>query len=120
MECYFRDFRFSEKYISNILVDLIFMFQTLCFRHASILHSISVVYPECYHGICYQHLSMNVAHVFKTDVCGPEMYGACYAWRKSVFHAQFEKLRRKDPNLAKYLEDIGIERFARSYFPGKR
>ena len=64
-------------------------------RHDSIIHGVEVVF----HGI--PHLRLNVQHKFNTD--------------------HFWKLRRKDVEMPKYLEEVNFDRWpAKVLFPGKR
>lgn len=89
-------------------------------RHVSIIHGVEVVFPGIPHGACYHHLQLNVQHKFKTDHCRFELYDAAYAFSKTAFEANFRQLRRKDVEMAKYLEEVGVDRWARAFFPGKR
>jgi hypothetical protein len=88
-------------------------------RHVSIIHVVEVVFPGIPHGACYHHLQLNVQHKFKTDHCRFELYDAAYAFSKTAFEANFRQLRRKDVEMAKYLEEVGVDRWARAFFPGK-
>ena len=89
-------------------------------RHASIIHAVEVVFPEAHHGACYHHVSMNVVAKFKTDHTHSEMYNAAYSYRKSKFHKHFENIKQMDPAIARYLEEIGFEKWSHPYFPGNR
>ncbi|RYE18377.1 MAG: hypothetical protein EOP45_14235 [Sphingobacteriaceae bacterium] len=89
-------------------------------RHVSIIHGVEVVFPGIPHGACFHHLKLNVQHKFKTDHCGIELYDAAYTFNKRAFEAHFQQLRRKYVEMAKYLEEVGFDRWARAFFPGKR
>ena len=89
-------------------------------RHVSIIHGVEEVFPGIPHGTCFHHLKLNVQHKFKTDHCGIELYDATYAFNKRAFEAHFRQLMRKDVEIAKYLEEVGFDRWARAFFPGKR
>ncbi|XP_062114565.1 uncharacterized protein LOC133825667 [Humulus lupulus] len=111
----------SWKYFMSKLKESIGEVEDLAFvsdRHASITHALETIFPDAYHGACYHHISMNVVAKFKTDHCHVLMYNAAYAFRKSEFHANFEKIKSKDPAIAQYLEGMGFDMWSRAYFPG--
>ena len=87
-------------------------------RHASIANALRLVFPDAHHGACYHHITMNVVAKFKTDACHKEIHAAAYAYRKSEFLRCFANIRTMNPAIAGYLEGIGIEKWARSHFPG--
>ncbi|XP_062104221.1 uncharacterized protein LOC133815389 [Humulus lupulus] len=113
----------SWKYFMSKLKEAIGEVKDLAFvsdRHASITHALETIFPDAYHGACYHHISMNVVAKFKTDHCNVLMYNAAYDFRKSEFHANFEKIKSKDPAIAQYLEGMGFDKWSRAYFPGNR
>ncbi|XP_062093532.1 uncharacterized protein LOC133799538 [Humulus lupulus] len=113
----------SWKYFMSKLKEAIGEVEDLAFvsdRHASITHALETIFPDAYHGPCYHHISMNVVAKFKTDHCHVLMYNAAYAFRKSEFHPNFEKIKSKDPAIAQYLEGMGFDKWSRAYFPGNR
>ncbi|XP_062086059.1 uncharacterized protein LOC133792158 [Humulus lupulus] len=113
----------SWKYFMSKLKEAIGEVEDLAFvsdRHASITHALETIFPDAYHGACYHHISMNVVAKFKTDHCHVLMYNAAYAFRKFEFHANFEKIKSKDPAIAQYLEGMGFDKWSRAYFPGNR
>ncbi|XP_062085420.1 uncharacterized protein LOC133791513 [Humulus lupulus] len=110
----------SWKYFMSKLKEAIGEVEDLAFvsdRHASITHALETIFPDAYHGACYHHISMNVVAKFKTDHCHVLMYNAAYAFRKFEFHANFEKIKSKDPAIAQYLEGMGFDKWSRAYFP---
>ncbi|XP_062100019.1 uncharacterized protein LOC133805889 [Humulus lupulus] len=113
----------SWKYFMSKLKEAIGEVEDLAFvsdRHASITHALETIFPDAYHGACYHHISMNVVAKFKTDHCHVLMYNAAYAFRKFEFHANFEKIKSKDPAIAQFLEGMGFDKWSRAYFPGNR
>ncbi|XP_062088691.1 uncharacterized protein LOC133795251 [Humulus lupulus] len=89
-------------------------------RHASITHVLETIFRDAYHGACYHHISMNVVAKFKTGHCHVLMYNAAYAFRKSEFHANFKKIKSKDPAIAQYLKGLDFDKCSHAYFPGNR
>ncbi|XP_062089320.1 uncharacterized protein LOC133795876 [Humulus lupulus] len=64
---------------------------------------------------------MNIRAKFKTDHCHEELFLAAKAYRKREFLRHFEKIKFKDLAIAQYLENqVGFEKWARSFFPGHR
>ncbi|XP_062080006.1 uncharacterized protein LOC133784744 [Humulus lupulus] len=113
----------SLKYFMSKLKEEIGEVEDLAFvsdRHASITHALETIFPDAYHGACYHHISMNVIVKFQTDHCHVLMYNATYAFRKSEFHANFEKIKSKDPAIAQYLEGMGFDKWSCAYFPRNR
>ncbi|XP_060964912.1 uncharacterized protein LOC115710729 [Cannabis sativa] len=89
-------------------------------RHQSIEHAVDVVFPEACHCACFKHITMNVVHKFKTDVCNQQIWLAAYAWNKTKFDRHFEVLKQMDTAIATYVEQIGFEKWACPYCPGDR
>ncbi|XP_062103793.1 uncharacterized protein LOC133814904 [Humulus lupulus] len=89
-------------------------------KHASITHALEVVFPDAYHGACCHHVCMNVVAKFKTDHYHDMIWCATYAFRKTEFHKFFEKIKDMDPPIAKYLQEIGLDRWNFAYFPRNR
>ncbi|XP_062113929.1 uncharacterized protein LOC133824929 [Humulus lupulus] len=113
----------SSKYFMSKLKEVIGEVEDLTFvsdRHASITHALETIFPDAYHGASYHHISMNVVAKFKTDHCHVLMYNAAYAFRKSEFHSNFEKIKSNDLAIAQYLEGMGFDKWSRAYFPGNR
>lgn len=89
-------------------------------RHPSIANALSAIFPEAHHGACTYHIKMNIMSKFKTDKCHAEFELASRAYRLSEFHRHFDKIGIKDSRIAAYLEEIGVERCSRAFFPGTR
>ena len=60
---------------------------------------------------------MNINHKFKTNHCDAEFDLAAYAYHVFEFQCHFENIKVKDPRIATYLEEIGVEKWSRAYFP---
>ncbi|KAM6564784.1 hypothetical protein CsatB_024782 [Cannabis sativa] len=113
----------SWKYFLRKLKEAIGPVENLMFisdRHQSIEHAVDVVFPEACHCACFKHITMNVNHKFKTDVCNKQIWLAAYAWNKTECDRHFEVLKQMDPAIATYVEQIGFEKWARPYCPGDR
>ncbi|XP_060965405.1 uncharacterized protein LOC115713453 [Cannabis sativa] len=111
----------SWKYFLRKLKEAIGPVENLMFisdRHQSIEHAVDVVFPEACHCACFKHITMNVNHKFKTDVCNKQIWLAAYAWNKTECDRHFEVLKQMDPAIATYVEQIGFEKWARPYCPG--
>ena len=59
---------------------------------------------------------MNIKHKCKIDHCDSEFDLAAYAYCVSEFQPHFEKIKVKDPCIATYLEEIGMEKWSRAFF----
>ncbi|XP_047340744.1 uncharacterized protein LOC124944521 [Impatiens glandulifera] len=88
--------------------------------HSSIINALSVIFPEADHGACTYHIKMNIMDKFKTDHCHTEFDLASRAYTDSKFNRHFDRIRANDPRIAVYLEEIGLERWSRAFFSGKR
>ncbi|XP_060972355.1 uncharacterized protein LOC115699820 [Cannabis sativa] len=58
--------------------------------------------------------------IFKTDFFTNNIYTFAYTYSRSEFHREFENIRAVNVAVAQYLEELGFEKWARSYFPGVR
>ncbi|KAM6558435.1 hypothetical protein CsatA_003574 [Cannabis sativa] len=113
----------SWKYFLQKLKEAIGEVENLVFvsdRHQSIEHAVEVIFPEACHCACYKHISMNVTHKFKTDVCNTQIWLAAYAWSKRECDRHLQVLRQMDPPIAAYVDNIGLEKWARPYCLGDR
>ncbi|XP_060962153.1 uncharacterized protein LOC133032284 [Cannabis sativa] len=113
----------SWKYFLRKLKEAIGEVENLMFisdRHQIIEHAVDVVFPEACHCACFKHITMNVVHKFKIDVCNKKIWLAPYAWNKTECDRHFEVLKQMDPAIATYVEQIGFEKWARPYCPGDR
>ncbi|XP_047337898.1 uncharacterized protein LOC124941602 [Impatiens glandulifera] len=52
--------------------------------------------------------------------CHVEFDLASRAYTESTFQKHFDKIRTKDPRIAEYLEQIGVERWSRAFLSGSR
>ncbi|KAM6556547.1 hypothetical protein CsatB_003566 [Cannabis sativa] len=113
----------SWKYFLKKLKEAIGEVENLVFvsdRHQSIEHAVKVIFPEACHCACYKHISMNVTQKFKTDVCNTQIWLAAYAWSKRECDRHLQVLRQMDPPIAAYVDNIGLEKWARPYCLGDR
>ena len=53
---------------------------------------------------------MNINHKFKINHCYAEFNLVAYAYCIYEFEHHFEKIKIKDPHIAKYLKEIGVEK----------
>ncbi|XP_047306200.1 uncharacterized protein LOC124909578 [Impatiens glandulifera] len=89
-------------------------------RHPSIANALSAVFPKAHHAACTYHIKMNIMAKFKTDNFHDEFDMASRAYIVPQFHQHFDKIKTKDPRIAAYLEQIGVERWSRAFFPSFR
>ncbi|KAM6569213.1 hypothetical protein CsatB_017198 [Cannabis sativa] len=103
----------SWKYFLQKLKESIGEVENLMFisnRHQSIEHAVEVVFPEACHCACFKHITMNVVHTLKTDICNQLICLVAYAWNKTECDRHFEVLKQMDPAIATYVEQIGFEK----------
>ncbi|KAM6548512.1 hypothetical protein CsatB_020188 [Cannabis sativa] len=84
------------------------------------LFPVALAIVDTCHCACFKHITMNVNHKFKTDVCNKQIWLAAYAWNKTECDRHFEVLKQMDLAIATYVEQIGFEKWARPYCPGDR
>ncbi|KAM6556399.1 hypothetical protein CsatB_003418 [Cannabis sativa] len=84
------------------------------------LFQVAFAIVDTCHCACFKHITMNVNHKFKTDVCNKQIWLAAYAWNKTECDRHFEVLKQMDPAIATYVEQIGFEKWARPYCLGDR
>ncbi|RVW49607.1 hypothetical protein CK203_076732 [Vitis vinifera] len=89
-------------------------------RHGSIEKAIHKVFPHARHGVCTYHVGQNLKTKFKNPAIHKLFHDAAHAYRVSEFNFIFGQLEMIDPRAARYLMDIGVDRWARSYSIGKR
>ncbi|KAL8472316.1 hypothetical protein ACS0TY_029508 [Phlomoides rotata] len=89
-------------------------------QHASIIRSVSDVYPDAKHGLCYHHLQQKIAPFGKHVV--NKFYDAAYTYRTSEFLSCMETLHRMDENgrLIAKLNTLDPKRWARVCCPVNR
>ncbi|XP_022155370.1 uncharacterized protein LOC111022514 [Momordica charantia] len=90
-------------------------------RHVSITNATSEIFPDAFHAICTYHLGNNIKSRFKNAAFYKLYQDAAYAYRKSQFTYYWNQiLSIRSGSLAKYLQEIGVERWARCYQVGRR
>ncbi|RVW77004.1 hypothetical protein CK203_036885 [Vitis vinifera] len=89
-------------------------------RHGSIEKTVHKIFPHERHGVCTYHVGQNLKTKFKNPAIHKLFHDAAYAYRVSEFNFIFGQLEMIDPRAARYLMDIGVDRWARSYSAGKR
>ncbi|KAL6320757.1 hypothetical protein AAG906_008757 [Vitis piasezkii] len=82
--------------------------------------TIHKVFPHARHGVCTYHVGQNLKTKFKNLAIHKLFHDAAHAYRVSEFNFIFGQLEMIDPRAARYLMDIGVDRWARSYSTGKR
>ncbi|XP_022151685.1 uncharacterized protein LOC111019601 [Momordica charantia] len=114
----------SWKWFMKNLKDMIGDQQELVFiydRHVNITNATSEIFPDAFHAICTYHLGNNIKSRFKNAPFYKLYQDAAYAYRKSQFTYYWNQiLSIGSGSLAKYLQEIGIERWARCYQVGRR
>ncbi|GJV60047.1 putative reverse transcriptase domain-containing protein [Tanacetum coccineum] len=84
----------------------------------SIASAIKNVFPNAFHGRCCRHLLMNLREKCPRFISKEELFWkACKAYRISDFEERFSTLRDWLPSIANKLDMIGLEKWARVYFP---
>ncbi|RVW49007.1 hypothetical protein CK203_080949 [Vitis vinifera] len=89
-------------------------------RHGSIEKAVHKVFPHARHGVCTYHVGQNLKTKFKNPAIHKLFHDAAHAYRVLEFNFIFGQLEMIDPRAARYLMDIGVDRWARSYSTGKR
>ncbi|KAL0553530.1 hypothetical protein IC582_007428 [Cucumis melo] len=81
---------------------------------------ISSVFPSAFHDLYIQYLTQNLHDKYKNDTVATLFYNASRTYRKSTFLEAWTNLFAFPNGSGKYLNDIGIVRWSRVYFPGRR
>ncbi|KAL0559226.1 hypothetical protein IC582_003823 [Cucumis melo] len=81
---------------------------------------ISSVFPSAFHGLCVQHLSQNLHDKYKNDTVATLFYNASRTYRESTFVEAWRHLLAFPNDSGKYLNDVGIARWSRVHYPGRR
>ncbi|XP_010659523.1 uncharacterized protein LOC104881328 [Vitis vinifera] len=89
-------------------------------QHGSIEKAVHKVFPHARHGVCTYHVGQNLKTKFKNPAIHKFFHDAAHAYHVSEFNFIFGQLEMIDPRAARYLMDIGVDRWARSYSTGKR
>ncbi|KAJ9566957.1 hypothetical protein OSB04_002923 [Centaurea solstitialis] len=90
-------------------------------RDASINAAISAIFPGAHHALCCRHLVMNVrSRDPRIKVYRIAYWKACKAYTTRVFDRMMNILRVGVPEGAKLMEEVGVDRWSRAYFPAQR
>ncbi|RVW57842.1 hypothetical protein CK203_114815 [Vitis vinifera] len=89
-------------------------------RHGSIEKAVHKVFPHERHGVCTYHVGQNLKTKFKNPTIHKLFHDAAHAYRVSEFNFIFGQLEMIDPRAARYLMDIGVDRWTRSYSTRKK
>ncbi|KAL4026414.1 hypothetical protein IC575_014844 [Cucumis melo] len=81
---------------------------------------ISSVFPSAFHGLCVQHLSQNLHDKYKNDTVVTLFYNASRTYRESTFVEAWRHLLAFPNGSGKYLNNVGITRWSRVHYPGRR
>ncbi|KAL0536263.1 hypothetical protein IC582_025206 [Cucumis melo] len=81
---------------------------------------ISVVFPSAFHSLRVQHLTQNLHVKYKNDTVATLFYNASRTYRESTFLKVWRHLLAFPNGSGKYLYDVGIARWSRVHFPGRR
>ncbi|XP_024010580.1 uncharacterized protein LOC112085995 [Eutrema salsugineum] len=87
-------------------------------RNVSVIKALEKVYPQSSHGIWIHHLLNNVITFFKTQGLTGLIAKASKEYRVSAFDTKFAAICSISPAVGKYLQDAGVEKWARCKFPG--
>ena len=89
-------------------------------RHGGIEKTVQKLFPHASHGVCTYHLGQNLKTKFKNVVVHKLFHDVAHAYRMSNFDTIFDQLKIISPRVAKYLVDVGVDRWPRSHSNGKR
>ena len=89
-------------------------------RHPSIKKSVSTVFPNATYGVCTYHLKQNLRTHFKDVDVGGIFEAASKAYRLTHFTYYMNEIYKVSEAVGKYLEEAGIDKWARSHFDGRR
>ena len=89
-------------------------------RYGSNEKTVQKLYPHARHGVCTYPLGQNLKTKFKKVVVHKLFHDVAHAYRMSDFDTIFGQLEMISPRVAKYLVDVGVDRWPRSHSNGKR
>ncbi|XP_038895847.1 uncharacterized protein LOC120084017 [Benincasa hispida] len=90
-------------------------------RAVSIGNAIRAVFSTTFHGLCTYHLKNNILWNFKDNTIVGIFKDAARAFRMSEFQVHWDQLRTlRNAVVSRYLEDIGLERWACVYQTERR
>ncbi|XP_022154924.1 uncharacterized protein LOC111022069 [Momordica charantia] len=90
-------------------------------RHRTSNNSVTSIFPTAKHISCMHHMQMNLNDKFKIRSEGVEWLYllAAKAFKKSTFRYYWNQLAGF-PEVRKYLEELGFDKWSRAYQPGLR
>ncbi|XP_012829973.1 PREDICTED: uncharacterized protein LOC105951130 [Erythranthe guttata] len=104
--------------------------RTLAFvsdRNHDILQGVKNVFPDCVHGYCYKHLTLNLKDKFRgatknhRNAVLKQFEYCAYAVTKQEYGRNVEKLRATGgPKVCKFLADAPKDKWPNTYFVGQR
>ncbi|XP_038904293.1 uncharacterized protein LOC120090647 [Benincasa hispida] len=83
-------------------------------RHISIAKAVSSIFLDAFHTPCIYHIRNNFIDKFKNKDIIPHFYLTAKAYRMSKFQMHWAKLH-KYPDVKAYLEEVGLQQWARVY-----
>ena len=86
----------------------------------SIKKAVHKIFLHARHGVCAYQIKQNLNTKFKNPTIHKLFHDAAHAYCVSEFNFIFGQLEMIDPRAARYLMDIGVDRWARSYSTEKR
>ncbi|XP_022154803.1 uncharacterized protein LOC111021969 [Momordica charantia] len=88
-------------------------------RHQTITNSVATMFLDAAHVTCMHHVAMKLTEKFRNGGMRRIFYKAAKAFKVSKFRYYWGQLAGF-PGVHKYLEDIGLDKWARTYQPGMR
>ncbi|CAE6074247.1 unnamed protein product [Arabidopsis arenosa] len=89
-------------------------------RAPTIAKALSDLYPLSHHGICTYHLGNNIKTKFGSQSFLPLVEAAAKAYTYQAFAEVFNDIRISNSNLAAYLEEADLRKWARCFAPSHR
>ncbi|XP_024042032.1 uncharacterized protein LOC112099154 [Citrus clementina] len=89
-------------------------------RHPSIKKFVSTMFPNATYEFCTYHLKQNLRAHFKDVDVGGIFEAASKAYRLTHFTYYMNEIYKVSEAVGKYLEEAGIDKWARSHFDGRR
>ncbi|XP_038904212.1 uncharacterized protein LOC120090557 [Benincasa hispida] len=82
--------------------------------HISIVKAVASIFPDAFHALCIYHIRNNLVDKFKNKETIPHFYLAAKTYRMFEFQMYWAKLHQY-PGVTAYLEEIGLNQWARVY-----
>ncbi|KAJ9564806.1 LOW QUALITY PROTEIN: hypothetical protein OSB04_000772 [Centaurea solstitialis] len=90
-------------------------------RDVSINAAITAIFPNSHHALCCRHLVMNLrSRDHRIKIYKTPYWKACKAYTTYVFDRMMNILRVGIPDGAQLMEEVGVDRRSRAYFPNIR